>query len=378
MGSMTRFKNFILAASLMAGVIIGAGIFALPFIFSKVGFLAGIFYLAVFTLVFIAIHLMYSEIIIKTKGDEHRFAGYARIYLGKAGYYTSILMTIVGMFFILTIYLALSVYFLPSVGLPAGILGLILFWAASSLPIFFNVKEVAILEFVSNIAIFGVIFLLFFFAWGKPFNFNFFQPISFTSFFLPFGAIFFSLAGRSAIPEVIDYFRDGNHFSLPAGRQVLRQSIIWGTAASAVIYLIFIYAVLVLSGQVSEDSITGLVGLPSFLFLSLAVLALINLWNSYIVIGIDVKESLKMDIGLKSWQAGSVVVVAPLAIYLAGLQDFMPLINFTGGLFLGLEGIFIVLMWQQLKKISLFSFKTAPVLVVFGLAIIYQIISLFI
>ncbi|MEK7146686.1 MAG: aromatic amino acid transport family protein, partial [Patescibacteria group bacterium] len=145
---MTGFRNFILAASLMAGVIIGAGIFALPFIFSKVGFLAGIFYLTVFTAVFIAIHLMYAEIITKTKGDEHRFAGYAKIYFGKAGYYAAILMTVVGMFFVLTIYLALSVSFLPSVGLPAGAVGLILFWVASSLPIFFNVKEVAILEFV--------------------------------------------------------------------------------------------------------------------------------------------------------------------------------------------------------------------------------------
>ncbi|MBI2591759.1 MAG: hypothetical protein HYW34_03725 [Candidatus Brennerbacteria bacterium] len=368
---MTGFKNFIMAVSLMAGVIIGAGIFVLPFIFSKVGFLAGIFYLAVFTLVFIAIHLMYSEIIIKTKGDEHRFAGYARIYFGKAGYYAAILMTIAGMFFVLTIYLALSVSFLPSVGLPAGVIGLILFWAVSSLPIFFNVKEVAILEFVSNIAIFGVIFLLFFFAWGKPLNIDFFQPISFFGFFLPFGAIFFSLAGRSAIPEVIDYFRDGNHFSL-------RQSIIWGTAVSAVIYVFFIYAVLALSGAVSEDAITGLVGLPDYLLLSLAVLALINLWNSYIVIGIDVKESLKKDIGLKVWQAGLIVVVAPLTIYFSGFQDFMPLINFTGGLFLGLEGIFIVLMWRQLKNAPLFSFKIASLLIIFSLAIGYQIILLFI
>ena len=368
---MTGFRNFILAASLMAGVIIGAGIFALPFIFSKVGFLAGIFYLTVFTAVFIAIHLMYAEIITKTKGDEHRFAGYAKIYFGKAGYYAAILMTVVGMFFVLTIYLALSVSFLPSVGLPAGAVGLILFWVASSLPIFFNVKEVAILEFVSNIAIFGVIFLLFFFALGMPFNIDYFQPISFTGFFLPFGAIFFSLAGRSAIPEVIDYFRDGNHFSL-------RQSIIWGTASSAIIYVFFIYAVLALSGAVSADAIAGLNNLPYPLLLSLAVLALINLWNSYIVIGIDVKESLKMDIGLKSWQAGLAVIVAPLVIYFAGFQDFMPLINFTGGLFLGLEGIFIVLMWQKLKNAPLLSFKITPLLAVFGLAIAYQVIALFI
>lgn len=368
---MKEFKNFILAVSLLAGVIIGAGIFALPFIFSKTGFVAGIFYMGVFTLVFITIHLMYADIMIGTKGREHRFAGYAKIYLGQAGYYSAILMTIAGMFFVLTVYLALSVSFLPSVGLPAGIFGLILFWAASSLPIFFNVKEVAILEFVSNIAIFGAILLLFFFALGLPFKTPFFQPVSFSGFFLPFGAIFFSLAGRSAIPELIDYFREGNSFSL-------RQSIIWGTAVSAIIYLVFIYAVLVLSGTVSEDSIAGLAGLSRSLLLSLAVLALINLWNSYIVIGIDVKESLKMDIGLKPWQAGLAVLAAPLAIYFIGFQDFMPLINFTGGLFLGFEGIFIVLMWQRLKKVSLLGFKTAPLLMIFSLAIVYQIISLFI
>ena len=105
------FKNVILPASLLAGTIIGAGVFALPYVFVKAGILTGLFYLLIFSAVFTLIHLMYADIILRTK-ENRRFFGYAEIYLGSWGKWPAILITIVGMIFVLTVYLILSVSFL--------------------------------------------------------------------------------------------------------------------------------------------------------------------------------------------------------------------------------------------------------------------------
>lgn len=366
------FKNFVLAVSLLAGVIVGAGIFVLPYVFNQVGFGAGLFYLAAFTLVFAVIHLMYAEIIMKTPGREHRFAGYAKYYLGDLGYYLAILTTIIGMFFVLAIYLVLAAEFLPLIGLPGGWLGILLFWALSSWPIFLNIRDFVILEFLSNLAIFAIIYIMLIIALPQSFQPMLFKPIKGELFFLPFGAIFFSLAGRSAVPEMIEYFRKAKNFSLS-------QAIIWGTVVSALVYVVFIYAVLALSnGAVSEDAISGLKKISPFIFTLLTAIALMNLWNSYPVIGIDVKESLQLDLGMKRWLACALILLVPPLIYFLGFQKFFPLVNLSGGLFLGLEGIFIVLMWKKLTRQPTWEWLAWILIAVFSIAIGYQIYEIFV
>lgn len=339
-----NFKNLIFAVNLMAGVIIGAGIFALPHVFDQVGFAAAFFYLLIFTAVFVFIHLMYGRIILDTPVKKDlRFAGYAHFYFGKFGYAVAALMTILGGFFVLTIYLTLSVSFLEILGWSWPIAGLLIFWIISSLPIFSRIKYLVWLELISNLMILIIILIVFLFALTQPADFSLFKSLTVNDFFLPFGVMFFSLAGRAAIPQVVKYF---HHKDNPA----LNKSIILGTVIAAFIYLLFVYSVLVLSGSVSEDAISGLMKLPRLVLLSLAVLALVNLWNSYFLFGIDIKESLTLDFPFKEKFAGWLVFFTPLLIYFLGFRNFLPLVGFVGGAFLGLEGIFIILMWQKLVK----------------------------
>ena len=104
------YRLFLLPASILAGTSIGAGIFSLPFVFNKTGISAGFVYLAVFCAVFIVVHLMYADIILRTEG-RHRFVGYARIYLGAAASWLATAMTVLSMVVVLVIYLVLSVSF---------------------------------------------------------------------------------------------------------------------------------------------------------------------------------------------------------------------------------------------------------------------------
>jgi hypothetical protein len=338
------FNQLILPAALLSGAIIGAGIFALPYVFDKAGTIAGLFYLVVFAAVFSLIHLKYADIINATPTD-HRFAGYAEIYLGKIGKILAILMTVVGTVFVLTVYLILSVSFinLLAPNLP-DVYKVFIFWLFSSLAIYWKVERLAISELLVTLGMTLIIFIIF--AFGLK---NFSEVIlskpkfNVSYLFLPYGAILFALSGRVAIPALLGYFRRNNlppTFSRPA--------IVLGTVFPAIVYLLFVIGVLNLSATVSEDSISGLVDrLPSRALELLGILGIISLWSTYIVIGRDIKKSLEHDFNFPKILIFLFVILAPLGLYFYGLGGFLRLISVTGGVFIGLEGIFIVLMRQR-------------------------------
>ncbi len=342
------FKNIILPASLLAGTIIGAGVFALPYVFVKAGILTGLFYLLIFSAVFTLIHLMYADIILRTK-ENRRFFGYAEIYLGKWGKWSAILTTIVGMIFILTVYLILSVSFfnlVPQNLVFPDIYKILIFWLFGSLAVFMGINRLAIAEFLITLGIAAIILIIFGYGFG-----NLGQAVLISSFdlkylFLPYGAVLFSLAGRTAIPALLGYFRNNNQSQLKA-----KAPIILGSLAPAFVYLIFVLGILSLSETVSQDSISGLIGrLPPLILGLLGGLGLISLWSSYIVIGRDVKKSFEHDFNFPQAFSGLIIVLFPLFLYFLGFQNFFKLVGLIGGVFIGLESIFIILMWLKARK----------------------------
>jgi len=115
----------------------------------------------------------------------------------------------------------------------------------------------------------------------------------------------------------------------------------------------------------------------------LGTLGIISLWSTYIIIGRDIKKSLEHDFNIPLVFSGLVVVVAPILFYMAGFQNFLQLVEFIGAVIIGLEGIFIVLMWLRASKIASehkFINKLNPLLVgllllVFIGGILYKVIE---
>jgi hypothetical protein len=66
------------------------------------------------------------------------------------------------------------------------------------------------------------------------------------------------------------------------------------------------------------------------------------------------------------------VILAPLGLYFYGLGGFLKLISITGGVFIGLEGIFIVLMRQ--KAVPEKSLPDYILLVIFIVGIIHALL----
>lgn len=385
---MRLIKEFILPTSILAGTIIGAGIFSLPYVFSQSGLGLGYLFLILFGLVYVLIHTMYADILIKN-GDEHRFAGLAKIYFGRFGYWLSVLMTIIEMLFVLTIYLVLSVSFISLIfpKLPA-IYQLVIFWWLGTLIIFSGTKRVALFEMLAVTGILAAIAIITLLGLADFLNKPFvFASSLWKSWLLPFGALLFSINGRPAIPTVTHYFRKNG---LPAEKS--KWPIIWGTLIPVIAYGLFVAGALGISSVVTADTVTGIANsIPSSVLIPiLAILGILALISSYFAIGLDVFRSLELDLKFSRKFSMFLVITIPLIIYFMNLGNFITLIEIAGGIFIGIEGILIVAMWNKMKKGLAGAGIWEPGIVpfkynyikyglygVFGISVAYAVISRF-
>ncbi|MEK7590573.1 MAG: aromatic amino acid transport family protein [Patescibacteria group bacterium] len=370
-------KEEILAAGLLAGTIIGAGMFSLPFIFQSAGLGTGIFYLILIPLVYIFVYLMYSDVVLRTK-EQHRLVGYAKIYLGNWAFWLTILMSVVESVFVLTIYLVLSQSFGNLISeFGSGLEKLLIFWFIGSIAIFLTLKRMALLEFLITGGIIAIILAIFFLA--IP-NFSATMDFSFNleRFLFPLAPILFAFAGSVAIPPIVDYLKRS---AVP-----IKRAVILGTAVPAIVYAFFIVGVVILSQNVSPDAVTGLIDrISPIALIGVGLLGLLAIFSSYVVVGSHIKNVLLYDLRFPAFLRFFIVVLGPLAIYFSGFQNFIVLVSFVGGIFLAFEGILIVAMWLRANKIAekppiilkKMGFSAIVLLfLIFSTALIYEIITM--
>ena len=366
---MTKFSSLyretILPAGLLSSVIIGAGMFALPFVFSEAGFAVGASYLAIFAVVFTVIHLMYADVILNTPG-QHRFVGYAEIYLKKWGFWGSVFTTAIGFILVLTAYIVLARGFLELI-YPAftSSQALYLFWGVGSLGVMVSLRRLERLEFVVSLAIGVIILTLFGFGavngGSAPPLFN--AP----NLFVPYGIVLFSLGGRAAISSLWSYYK---RRKIPTAR--IKQSIVLGTITPAFLYIIFALAVFWLSGgNVSADALSGLILLPQHILVAVGALGVLALWTSYLFLGIEVRDIFRYDFRLGLYPALAAVTFLPIALYLAGMSNFIQIIGIVGGVFGALESIMVILMYKRIN--GGWGFLGKALVLVFALGIFYQL-----
>lgn len=375
-------KNFILPTSLLVGTIIGGGIFSLPFVFAKAGFISGVLYLIVLGAVSIIIHLMYADVIIRTNNDAHRFPGYAEMYLGKTGGWLANITVFVSFTLTLLAYLILSISFInlicPSI---PGILKILIFWALGSMAIFLNIKRAALFESITSFITILIIGLILFF--GLPGYLDKTPQIimmDLKSLFFPLGPVLFAFLGMSAIPPLVVYFKELN---LDTAK--IKKIINAGAIITMLAYLAFVIGIIGLSPKITDDAVSGLIGfVPPFLLFIIGIFGFASLWDSYASIGTDIKKILRHDWNLPKITVDSIVVLLPLALYFLGLQNFIKLISVIGGVLFSIWGILLVSIWQKaFQKNPQGIIKRVPAFVIYILilifisAIIYQIKYIF-
>lgn len=339
------FGNARYGVATLAGTIIGVGIFGLPYAASKAGFFTQLFYLGAFAGVFVLLHLMFGEIMLRTT-ERHRLAGYVGVYFGGAAKKFIELITVVGTLGGMLAYILVGSLFLKTV--TGGIFGAIeqyyiIFWALLSFVLFSGLKVVERTEAV--MLFFMVLIITLLFVVSIPLvNIGNYSFSILENFFFPYGVTLFALAGTAAIPVVRDVLKNEE------GK--IKKTIIAGTLIPVALYALFIFSVVGVTGAAtSEDALTGLNGiLGAPMVIVGALFGLFVITTSYIVFGIYLKDTLWYDFNVHRKAALWFVLAAPLMLVLFQPASFIEIIGFLGAVFGGTEAIFIILTFRMARR----------------------------
>jgi amino acid permease len=345
------YQNFFLPVAILADLVIGAGVFTLPYIFYKSGFLIGAIYLVVFGVIALVIHLMYAEVVIKTK-TRHRLIGYANIYLGKFGFYVSLVLNLLGNVLVLGVFLILSVSFFNLIWQISIWQQVLIIWGISPLLIFVSNYGLAESELWLNDGILLGLLSLFLLKstdsvtlWPSLLNYNL------ENWLLPLGPVAFSFLGIQAVPLVIDYFRDRAPHLVTKDYVWERRIIKFGTLLPVVLYAIFIVAILFVSSEVTPDSVSGLIGqIGAPALFIVGIFGILNIRSSYTIIGRDLRDSLVYDLNLKSKWLSFGVLLLPLIVFILFQNRLVDLVSFIGSVIVVVQIILVIWMWVVVKK----------------------------
>ena len=192
---MSKIKTLIYAVSTLSGTIIGVGLFALPYIASRVGFWIIAGYFLVLGSLIILIHQFFGELALQTP-DFKRLPGFAKFYLGNWGRNLAYISTILGIFGAILAYLIVGGEFLGSLLSPVfgggNLVWTLIYFSLGTFLIFLGIKAIARIEFWGLILFFVILIAIF--VLGQTFlnienlfpdpNFSYFSCLMEQSFFL--------------------------------------------------------------------------------------------------------------------------------------------------------------------------------------------------
>jgi len=362
------FKNFIYPISVLSGTIIGVGIFSLPYITSKVGFWVMSGFFLVLGILVILVHLFFGELAIKTP-DYKRLPGFAKFHLGNWGEKVAYVSIILGIFGAILAYLIVGGEFLANLFVPIfggnSIIWTLLYFAIGAILILFGIKAICKVEFWGLVLFFLILFVIFLKSFTQIKLINLFPSSDFSQLFLPYGAVLFSLWAGDLIPEVEEMMGEK--------KELLKKIIPISILIPIFAYLFFIYLILGITG--SQTTEAALTGLRDFLGPGLFNLGLffgvLATFTSFISLGLTLRKVFWYDLKIEKNLAWAITCFIPLILFLIGIKSFIPVISFVGGIMLGIDGILILLMYQ---KISQRKFLIYPLLLIFLIGIIYEIV----
>ncbi|MDP4010570.1 MAG: aromatic amino acid transport family protein [Candidatus Spechtbacteria bacterium] len=338
-------RYFVGAVASLVGTIVGAGIFGVPFVFVRAGFWAGAGLFVLLTALMLVLHLMYAEIVERTSAS-HREMGYARLYMGKKAGDLVALAVVLGAYGALIAYILIASEFLNILFGPlfsSNIAWGVIFWGVLSLAILKGLKTISRLEVAMLfllMAVLGVIILR-----GLPLvNISNFAHVNWGNVLVPYGVILFSLGGFQAIPEMSAIFgKEKKNF---------KKAVITGILISAFLTFAFAFVVVGISGpSVSEEAIAGLIPfMGKEIVFAGAIFGILALATSYLVIGVNLKESFMYDRNIPPFWSNLLIIVLPMLLIIAGIQSFIQVISITGAVLGAVLGVMIALLFHKVKK----------------------------
>lgn len=336
--------KFIEAVLILSGMIIGVGMFGIPFSFKEAGFLLGSFELLALGAIITVFHLLYGEIVLVTP-EFHRMPGYMRIYLGVAFERVAKLSAIFGIVGTMLAYVVLGAVFLQNISGPdfeEEALAVFLVFAVAVIN-FFSLRKMAFINGVLTIAL--VVFAAFFSLTLLPrVDLGNLSGFDLSRTAIPYGVILFALAGGVVVPDVITV--------LGRDRKRARLAIIIGTAIPALLYFLFSTAMVGMFGEdVSKDAISGLRALDgSGLVFWGSVIGFLAVFTSFLTISESFQALLRIDMRFNRIISWLFTYFIPLLLFFLGFKNFIGIIGAVGAIAVGIDSALVIGAYHSLKK----------------------------
>lgn len=371
---MTKFKDlkvFFYSWGVLTNTIIGVGIFALPYAAVKVGLPLALIYLAILGFVVSVIHWMFGQLALQTP-DYKRLVGFAGIHLGRWAQIVAVGITIVGFFGSLLAYIIIGGQFLYEFCAPffggSEIAYSILYFAAGAVFVYLGIDVISRFEFW-GLAVFFLILGVLAFSGVPLMTMENLSARAGTArdILFPYGPILFAFWASSSIPEIEEMLgRNGT-------KKMLGKVIAAAGITTFITYAIFITLVVGISGsQTAESALIGLrLALGNDIASILFFFGFITSFTSFIITGLALKKIFAYDLKINKNLAWAIVSAVPIWLFLSGLRDFMMIFSFIGGVFLAIDGILIVLMYQKIRPDH--RAITWPLILVLVGGIIYEL-----
>ena len=329
------------AISAITGTIIGAGFLGIPYIVSKSGFLIGLFWMILISIMMIIVNLIMAEICLATK-TIHQIPGYASKYLGKKTKIFVFIASIIGLYAALIAYLlgegeSFSYLFFGAENY-ALIFGLG-FWVAISFISLGGIREFKKVEPLGVILVFLVVIFLGIYNFNKL-NLAYLNRLNFNYLFLPFGITLFAFLGVSSIPEV--------RRILKGKEKLMKKALIIGSLIPLFVYILFTIIVLGLYGSNVNEIATISFGKL------VTLLGIFTMFTASLALTLALQDTYRFDFNFSFKRAWFFSAVVPLILFLLikifNLAGFVKLLSLGGALSGGLLSISILLIHEKLKN----------------------------
>lgn len=344
-----RDGKLLAASAVMMGTMIGVGIYGVPFVFAKAGFLLGAAWLIGLAAIMGTFYLLFAELTLSTQGN-HQLAGYAHIWLGAWGRRAMTLVNVVGIYGALLAYIIVFGQFghtllAPLISVDAAMLGI-------GFAIVWSLLWLARLRTIANIelwlmALYGAVIVVIGSLSASQIHLVHLTGWVSEAWWLPYGVLIFALGGATAIPI--------QRRLLNRKEILLRPAIIGAVAGVTVIYLIFAFIVVGVSGEAtSPEALAGLAGaVGSSVILIGAFLGLLTIATSYLGLGAALWEMFHLDYHLRPGTAWFLVAFPPLLFFGAGFRNFIDVIGLVGAVAGGAQGVLLLGAFLRMRRVRL-------------------------
>ncbi len=334
-------RSFLQAALAMTGTIVGAGVFGLPAVFARIGFVWGtILYLGLACVV-TAMHLLYVEVHLAV-GSSHRLSGAAHRVLGPFFGRIASVTYPAHIFGTSLIYILLGGGFITSF---IGMIGVTLpvrlvqffYWLVVALFVYRGLRLLARVEAYATMILIALLLIVSIAVWGDYHTSLPSLLFAWDGGFIPLGVLLFSLTGLPVVGEVVELVK--------RDRGLAYQSVVIGTLLAALLSWFFgVSWALVLLPATVEGAFFQI---PEHLRVVGWLIPLVGFFaiiTSHLTTAIDLLAVFHKDFQWRKHYAWVAAVIPPLLLLFILKQDLLHLMDVVGGIFSAFNATLVCLM----------------------------------